>query len=138
MKKIKHKDYLVYKVPSNWVVEDCTDSTSIYCNHGEGAITLSFHAIFELQGTLVEHISMMAKRFVDGNKIALDRELVLDETKNKIVLYGEGISPDNWYIKLWLIARYPKIVLATYISEQKTAEVKKVDKIISSFTFLPG
>ena len=47
-----------------------------------------------------------------------------------------GTTPDQWFIKLWIIARYPKVVFATYQSEKKTSELKKVDKIISSMNIL--
>jgi len=52
------------------------------------------------------------------------------------VLYGIGNTPDQWFIKLWVIAHFPKVVFATYQSEKKTSELKKVDQIISSFTFV--
>lgn len=135
--KIKHKDYLEYEIPDNWIIEENEDTVSIYCNEGEGALTISFFSIIELYKTLDEHISMMAKKFIDRNQIKLDHAPILYKTKNdKTVLYGVGSSKNGWFVKLWFIARYPKVVFATYDSEKKTSELKKVEKIISSFTFI--
>jgi len=134
--KIIHSNYLEYEIPTDWEIEDDVDSTSVYCPDGEGALILSYYSIVEMQETLDENISIMAKKFIDANHVKLNHALILDGTqKGKIVLYGMGSTPDQWFIKLWVIARYPKVVFATYQSEKKTSELKKVDQIISSFTF---
>ena len=134
---INHKNYLEYEIPDKWVSEDNGDITSIYFNDGNGALTLSYFTIIEMQETLDEHISIMAKKFIDSNQIKLNHALILDGTqKAKTVLYGIGTTPDQWFIKLWVIAQFPKVVFATYQSENKTSELKKVDQIISSFTFV--
>ncbi len=52
-----------------------------------------------------------------------------------MTLNGTGITSDNWFIKLWIVAKYPKIVFATYQCEKKTPEVKKCDAIINSMKF---
>ena len=102
-----------------------------------GALTLSYHSIAEMQGTLDAHISIMAKRFLDENHIKLKHALILDGTqKGKTVLYGAGTLPDSWFIKLWVIAKYPEVVFATYQSEKETAELKKIDKVVSSLVFV--
>lgn len=64
---IKHKNYLEYEIPDKWVSEDNGDTTSIYFNDGNGALTLSYFTIIEMQETLDEHISIMAKKFIDAN-----------------------------------------------------------------------
>lgn len=134
--KINHSDYLNFEIPQNWVVDEDDDTTSVYDNDGEGSLTLSFYAVLELQNSLDEHISIMAKKFIDSNKIKLHNPLILDGTKkDKTVLYGTGTTSDNWFIKIWISAKLPKIVFATYQSEKKTSEVKKVDKIVDSFQF---
>jgi hypothetical protein len=135
--QISKKDYFKYEIPEKWIVEDSEEVTSIYCNNGEGALTLSYFSIFEMKETLDEHISIMAKKFIDANHIKLNRALILDTTqKGKSMLYGVGSTPDQWFIKLWVVAKFPKVVFATYQSEKKTSEVKTVDKIVSSFTFI--
>lgn len=133
--KIKHGEYLEYEIPDDWEVKKDDDCTSIFSNDGEGALTLSYYSIIDMQQSLDEHISIMAKKFVDTNRIKLKHALILDGTKKeKKVLYGEGSTTDNWYIKLWIIAKYPKVIFASYQSKKKTSEIKKVDKIIASFT----
>lgn len=135
--KVSHKEYLEYEIPDDWIIEENEDTVSIYCSEGEGALTISFFSIVELQKTLGEHISIMAKKYIDYNQIKLSHALILDKTKkDKTVLYGVGSSDDGWFVKLWLVARYPNVVFATYYSEKKTLELKEVEKIISSFTFI--
>ena len=132
-----HKDYFTYELPNDWCAEEGKEELRIYNPDGEGAITVSFYNILEMKETLDEHISIMAKKFIDQNRITLCDPLILcgtDETKK--TLYGMGMTADNWFIKLWIIAKYPKIVFATYQCKKKTPEIRKCDAIISSMKFL--
>ena len=131
-----HNDYLTYELPNDWCSEEDEENLHIYNPKGKGAITISFFNILEMRETLDEHISIMAKKFIDQNRIKLDDPLILYGSKeDKTTLYGTGMTTDNWFIKLWVVAKYPKIVFATYQSEKKTSEVKKCDKIINSMKF---
>ena len=97
---------------------------------------MSFFNILEMKKTLDEQISIMASKFIDQNGIKLHGPLILYGTKEtKTTLYGTGTTSDNWFIKLWIVAKYPKIVFATYQCEKKTSEVKKCDAIINSMEF---
>ena len=71
----------------------------------------------------------------DQNGIILHNPLILYGAETKTTLYGTGTTSDNWFIKLWIVAKYPKIVFATYQCEKKTSEVKKCDTIINSMNF---
>ena len=116
---IKHGNYLDYEIPSNWIVEEDNDTTSVYDNNGDGSLTMSFFTVMGLQNTLDEHISIMAKKFIDNNQIILHNPLILDGTKKgKTLLYGTGTTSDNWFIKIWIAAKLPKVVFATYQSEK--------------------
>lgn len=132
-----HKNYLNYELPNDWCAEEVEENLLIYNPKGEGAITISFFNILEMKETLDEHISIMAKRFIDQNGITLHAPLILYSDKEiKTTLYGTGATSDNWFIKLWVVAKYPKIVFATYQCEKKTSEVKKCDAIINSMRFI--
>ena len=134
---IRQKDYLSYELPKNRCVEEKEDNIILYNAAGEGALVVSFYNILEKVETLDEYISIMAKKFIDQNKIKLDAPFIVYGTEDtKIVLNGVGTTVDNWFIKLWLVARYPKIVLATYQCENKTSELKKCDAVINSMQFL--
>ena len=133
---ISHRDYLSFELPKDWCADDDGENLLIYSPNGKGAITISFFNILEMKETLDEHISIMAKKFIDQNEIILSDPLILYGTaENKITLYGTGVTSDSWFIKLWIVARYPKVVFATYHCEKKTSEVKKCDAIISSMRF---
>ena len=132
-----HKDYLTYELPKDWCSEEKEENLLLYDPNGEGAITISFFNILKTRETLDEQISIMAKKFMDQNGIVLHAPLILFGNKEtKTTLYGTGTTSDNWFIKLWIVAKYPKVVFATYQCEKKTSEVKKCDKIINSMNFI--
>jgi len=133
---LNHNNYLNYAVPSNWCAEDDTDNLILYNPNGNGAITISFFNVLNTEETLDEQVSILAKRFIDQNDIDLHSPLILFNREGKTILHGTGTTSDGWFIKLWVVAKYPKIVFATYQSERKSAEVKICDSIIDSFQFL--
>lgn len=133
---LNHNEYLNYELPRNWCAEEDKDNLLLYDPDGNGAMTISFINVLEAEETLDEQISIMAKRFVDQNKITLHAPLILYGSKEtKTILWGTGITDDNWFVKLWCIAKHPKIVFATYQSKRKSKEVKLCDAIIESMKF---
>ena len=133
---LNHNNYINYELPMNWCAEENGDSLFIYNPNGNGAMTLSFYNMLEVMETLDEQISIMAKKFIEQNKIVIHTPLIIYGSKEtKTTLYGTGTTPDNWFIKLWIIAKQPKIVLITYQSEKKSKEVKKCDSIVESMEF---
>ena len=108
----------------------------MYNPDGDGAITISFFNALNASESLDEQVSILTKRFIDQNNINLHAPLILFNTKEgKTMLYGTGIDSDGWFIKVWVVAKHPKIVFATYQSERKNKEVKTCDSIINSFQF---
>lgn len=130
-----HNEYLNYTLPNNWCAEEDMDNLILYNPIGNGAITTSFFNVLNTQESLDEQISILAKRFIDQNDINLHSPLILFNREGKTILCGTGTTSDGWFIKLWLVAKYPKIVFATYQSEQKSNEVRICDSIIDSFQF---
>ncbi|MBR2972095.1 MAG: hypothetical protein IKC61_04115 [Clostridia bacterium] len=130
-----HNKYLDYMLPNNWCAEEGIDNLLLYNPSGKGAITISFFSVLNIEESLDEQISIMAKRFIDKNNINIHSPLVLFNRVGKTILYGTGTTTDGWFIKLWVVAKEPKIVFATYQSEQKSAELKVCDSIIDSFQF---
>lgn len=131
-----HNGYLNYVLPNNWCAEEDVDNLLPYNPRGNGAITISFGGVLSTKESLDEQISIMAKRFIDKNDINLHSSLVLFNKDGKTILYGTGTTSDGWFIKLWVVAKPPKIVFATYQSERKSTEVKVCDSIIDSFQFV--
>ena len=81
----------------------------------------------------------MAIKFTEQNCIKLHSSTyVLYSKSGKTIIYGTGETPEKRFIKLWIVARYPKIVVASYESEKESREVKICDSIIDSFTFRTG
>ncbi len=134
--QIVYKDCFKFEVSESWIVDEKDELVSVYSNNGEGALTISFFYVNEMQGSSKEHISIMAKKFIEINQINLHHALILDTTqKEKIILYGTGNTNDQWFIKLWVITRFEKVIFATYQSHKKTTELKEIEQIISSLSF---
>lgn len=132
---LNHNEYLNYTLPNNWCAEEDIDNLLLYNPSGNGAITTSFFNVLKTKESLDEQMSILVKRFIDQKNINLHSPLILFNRDGKAILYGTGTTSDGWFIKLWVVAKYPKIVFATYQSERKSAEVKVCDSIIDSFQF---
>lgn len=134
---IKDSDYLKYDVPKDWIVETEDNITSIYKEDGDGAITMSRYTIFDNDKPLGLLIGDMIVKFMADNKIKIKGVVIVNiSNKNKKVAYAEGNAEDDSYVKIWVVAKFPKAVLVTYYSDKKTRELKKVDKIVDSFKFI--
>lgn len=131
-----HNGYLNYMLPDNWCAEEDTDNLLLYDPNGDGAMTISFFSVLNTQETLNEQISILSKNFLDKNDITTHTPLILFNKDGKTILHGTGTTPDNWFIKLWVVAKTKKIVFATYQSERKSTELKVCDSIIDSFQFV--
>lgn len=125
------------ELPMDWFAEEVEDNLLLYAPNGNGAMVLSFFSALENKETLDEQISIMAKKFVDQNQIALHRPLVVyGSGKTKLTLCGVGTTDDNWYIKLWIVSKFPKIIFITYQAQKQSAEVKKCDAVVESIEFV--
>ena len=133
---LNHNEYLNYNLPHNWCAEEGEDNLFLYNPNGNGAITISFFNVISTDESLDEQISILAKRFIDQNNINLHSPLILLNKDNKGILCGTGATSEGWFVKLWVVAKHPKIVLATYQSKCKSSEVKTCDSIIDSFQFI--
>ena len=132
---LNHNEYLYYEIPEYWCSEENADNLLLYNPDGEGAITLSFFNVLDTSSSLDGQVVTLSKRFIDKKHINLHSSLILFNRDGKTILYGTGTLPDGWFIKLWAVAKQPKIVFATYQSDRKTDEVKICDSIIDSFKF---
>lgn len=132
---LTHNGYMKYTLPDNWCAEYDSDILSVYDPCGEGAITISFYNLLTREISVEEQISIMAKKFIDKNSIQVTTPLILIDKDGKRVLRGTGTTADGWHIEIWVIAKYPKIVFATYQCEQKSKEVEVCDSIIDSIQF---
>lgn len=131
-----HNEYLKCELPDKWCAEENADNLLLYHPNGSGAITLSFLNVLNTESCLDEQVSILAKRFIDRNNIKLNSSFILLNKEGKTILYGSGTTLDSWFIKLWVVAKYPKIIFATYESEKKDKEIKICDTIIDSIQFI--
>ena len=132
---LNHNEYLNYDLPNNWCAEENANDLTIYNPKGNGAITISFFNVLNIEKSLDEQISILAKSFINQNNIKLHSPLIIFNRDTKTIMNGTGTTLDGWFIKLWIVAKHPKIVFATYQSEKKNTEVKICDSIIESFKF---
>ena len=134
--KSKHRDYLTFKIPNDWEIEENDDVTSIYHHKGAGVLTLSFYTVMIEREAYETHVAKMAVRYERQYNLVLRHALILETTKkNKLVVTGIGETEDGEFTKLFFVGQFPKVVMATYLSETETPEVKIIDEILDSFRF---
>ena len=133
--RYNHAGYLTYELPDGWETEESDDCLSMYDPDGSGTLTVSFFNRVDSNTHLNVQVSVLAKNFFECNNIKLNNSFILLNKDEKTVLFGIGKMADNWLIKLWVVAKNPKIVLATYQSEQENPEVELCDAIVDSFKF---
>ena len=133
--RYNHAGYLTYELPDGWKTDESDDGLSMYDPDGNGALTVSFFNRVDSNTHLNVQVSVLAKNFFECNNIKLNNSFILLNKDEKTVLFGIGKTADNWFIKLWVVAENPKIVLATYQSEQENPEVELCDAIVDSFKF---
>ena len=131
-----HNAYLDYELPDNWCADEDADNLILYDPNGYGAITISFFNVLDTASSLEDKMGELAKRFVSQNNIYIHGQFIRSHKGHNRILCGSGTSSDGWFIKLWIVAKFPKIVFATYHSEQKKEELKTCDAIIDSFRFV--
>ena len=136
-KKIRHKNYLNYHIPKKWIVEENDDCTIIYNEYGKGAFILSFYTFMEAREDFNKQVNSMGEKFAIDNEIRLETPFIHNQTnKNKTVLCSTGYATsDNEFFKIWIIAKYPKVIIATYNSKEKNEELDVIEKIVDSFQF---
>lgn len=134
--RIKHGNYLTFDIPNNWEKYEEDDITCIYNENSEGMMTMSFYSILNYDNTLENYTIDMASNFIKDNEIKLTNELKMENSsEEKIVVSAEGKTIKGDYIKIWAIARYPKLVIVTYENIKKDDEINIINRIVDSFTF---
>ena len=134
-KKLNHNGYLDYEIPLHWIAEEDGDTLTVYDPDGEGAMTASFYNMLA-DRSIDEQITVMAKKFTEQNAITVDKSMFfIHGGTEKTVLHATDITQDKWFVKLWVAAKKPKIVMITYQSQKKTKEIEICDAIVESMRF---
>lgn len=124
-----------YEIPLHWIAEEDSDTLTVCDPDGEGAITASFYNMLA-DRSIDEQITVMAKKFTEQNAITVDKSMFfIHGGEEKTVLCAAGITQDKWFVKLWVAAKKPKIVMITYHSQKKTKEIEICDAIVESIHF---
>ena len=129
---IKHKGFIEYELPDGWESEIDGENLIIYDPDGEGAMVMSFYRAADKM-PIENRIYKMAEHFVEHSHIKLLSEFSeSNDGHKKFSVCCEGIDDNNWYTKLWIIAKYPRIVVASYNNKGKSNEVATYDEIVKS------
>lgn len=132
MKKRMIFNNFYFELPKDWCVEENGDNLAIYHPDGNGAMTVSFYNVINSEYSIIEQMSVMIKKFTDRNRIETRGPFVTFRKDEKQILVGAGIADDGWYVKMWVVAKNPKIALVSYQSEEENDEVATCDAIIKS------
>ncbi len=129
-------DFLSCDIPQNWHIDYNGDNYTIYESDGVGAVTISCFSIIYKRDALKDLIMNMTNDFIENNHIILEKPLSFICNETQYTIIGTGQTIDKWFVKIWVIAQYPRIVMATYLSEDKCFdEINCCNKIINSFVF---
>ena len=135
-------EYFTYEMPEGWITEEGDGCFSLYNPSGKGALTLSYYYFTEdftsdlnSIGALDSQISVMAKQFSENNEIVMDNPFIIYSKDDKRIIYGTGKTLDNWFIKIWIVADYTQMILASYESKKNNKETKICDSVIDSISF---
>ena len=127
------RNNLEYNLPERWVAEENGDNLFIYNPDGEGAITISAYNIIDKNTPQIETVHNLFEDFVAKNGISLDTPTAISHyVDSKLITTGTGRSCDQWFIKIWCICQYHKILLATYLTTKITEEITMCDQLIYS------
>ena len=129
---IRHKGFVEYELPDGWESEVNGENVIIYDPNGEGAMVMSFYRstgdipiekrIYKMAQSFVEQI--MIKQLSDFSES--------NDNRRVFRVCCEGIDANNLYIKLYIIAKSPRIVVATYNNKIKNHEIETYNEIVKS------
>lgn len=135
MKRITTKHFYI-ELPDGWHI-DCDDVYSLYSNSGDGALTISsLSLVSDDIHSLEERVCIMARQFIREKKIIISGSLMLEGGEN-VIVYGKGKTPDNWFVRIWIIAKGPRVLVSTFYSRKnKRQENNECNKIIESIKII--
>lgn len=135
--KIGGRDGLCAEIPHGWHLEQHGHHVSLDDGTHDGAMTISFYAVLSDILFPEAYLKEMAEDFAAQNRIFLQSPLIFDRSDpEKTVLQGTGFTAGHRFSKIWIAAKFPKIVFATYQCRRKQAEVVRHDGVIGSIRFL--
>ncbi len=133
---MKRYSVIEYDLPHGWVAEEEDDVLEIYAEDGDGAITLSVYSFLLPLKEFHKAVYSMAEKMCLDNGVDPQGRLQWECKKDReAAVSGGGITSDSWLMKLWCVAKYPKIVMATYFSKTESQEMEICDQIIKSIRF---
>jgi hypothetical protein len=136
-KSIIHRDYLALKIPNDWIFDDSNDDIAIYSEKGVGAITISFLSAMNIKDDIDAFLIKRAMDFSQQTRITIDGSYILNTINpNRGEITANGMT-DDWHVYLWVIAKLPRFLVATYRSKKvNKKELTTAKSIISSITYI--
>lgn len=134
---IKHSDYLTYSIPESWIHDNNDEDgiVTIYDEDGLGALTMSFYTVMYDPGSLISFVGRIERDTATQSNIELSSTGMIFLSKDgKHTSAIDGMLSDGTMVKLWVIAKERRFIVATYIYEKKTKEYSIMDEIIKSIT----
>lgn len=137
-KTIIHEDYLTYKVPCDWIIDDTNENGAIviYNENGEGALTISFYTIIEDYSSPIQFIQEKLSRFAKNNNIILEPiQRVHMHKDGKYSAWGDGTDDENWHVRAWVVLKEHRFLVATYYYQKNTKDFDEATEIVESMSF---
>lgn len=135
-KKYVFEDWFSICMPETWEYSTDEDILTICSTkNAKGTIQISFFHRKELEESLTETAEKHLNRFLNQYDVLIEKNTYkVIETPSFIVANASG-EYDGEFIKVWTVVNEKKMLLATYISPNKTRELSTVEDIIYSISF---
>ncbi|MFC0187251.1 DUF3805 domain-containing protein [Fictibacillus aquaticus] len=130
---IVFEDWFEIDLPEKWELEEEEDLLTFYDTvDGRGALQISCFNIVEQRAAdeiAMEHLNDVIEQF----EININRNTKkIIETPYSTIALTAGTSPEKDFVKIWIIVLKNRMLLCTYISDQKSRELSTAEDIIYS------
>ena len=135
--RVLYQNTLRLTLPLGWISEEGEDCLLCSRPNGEGALTVSLHALETGGDTLTAYLILLAKRYIKQNEIRLTSRLSLDDSHaNRIFVFAEGVQSDGWNTAFRFISNGRQVAMFTYLCQTRTREWKKAVRIVERAVFI--
>lgn len=123
-------------MPGTWEYSIDEDILTICSTkNAKGTIQISFFHRKELEESLRETAEKHLNRFLNQYDVSIEKNTYKVIEAPSVIIANASGEYDGEFIKVWTVVNEKKMLLATYISPNKTRELSTAEDIIYSINF---
>ena len=132
-----YQNTLQLSLPFGWIAEEGEDCLLCSRPNGEGALTVSLHALETGGETLESYLKVLAERYSRKCVVKITRILLVSHLRHKLLASsGEGITSDGWNTAFRFVSNGRQVAMFTYLCQNRTREWYKAAAIVRRAIFL--